>query len=80
MSEPALKQKNMGRAPQAREINFKLREHARNVHTYFAPHGVEIEDMKEPRYWASLAHRCFTERRPSGTLEPGISLRPPRLP
>ena len=58
MSEPAVKQKNMGRPPQLREINFKLREHARQVHTYFAPHGTEVANMTDPRYWASAAHRC----------------------
>jgi hypothetical protein len=50
--------KNMGRPPQVREAQFKLREHAIQDHVYVAPHGIELEAMLDPRYWASVAYKC----------------------
>ena len=47
--------KSMGRAPQMREINFKLKEQAFREWDFFAAHGTKFDDLLEPKYWAASA-------------------------
>jgi hypothetical protein len=47
--------KSMGRAPQLREINFKLKEQAFREWDLLAPHGTKFDDLLEPKYWAAAA-------------------------
>lgn len=56
MSEATLK-KNMGRAPQVREINFQLEQQVFQRWAFTAPHGSKFEDLLEPNFWASVAHK-----------------------
>lgn len=54
MSEATLK-KNMGRAPQVREINFQLEQQVFQRWAFTAPHGTNFDDLLEPNFWASVA-------------------------
>lgn len=56
MSESALK-KNMGRAPQVREINFQLEQQVFQRWAFTAPHGSKFEDLLEPNFWAAVASK-----------------------
>jgi hypothetical protein len=47
----------MGRAPQVRDINFQLEQQIFQRWAFTAPHGSKFEDMMEPSFWASVAHK-----------------------
>jgi len=51
--------KNMGRSPQLREANMQLADQAFRKWVVKAPHGVSMEVMLEPRYWASVARNLL---------------------